>query len=350
MKARAIMRRFGPSPYRRSLLAISLAFLALGCGRTSPTAPSSHSSLRWTKLSWTAFAADMIFLDSLEGWCSGLTGVIHTTDGGRTWEFQQIVTGGSYYYMSSIWFVDRQYGWVVASQGKIFHTTDGGRNWYEQTSNTDLWLNAVHFVDRQYGWAVGGDDLSGCVILHTIDGGEHWQVQQQEAWDMEYETVFFTDRNTGWVGGYELFSTRDGGQTWKQENGWQIYGINQIHVNPDGCGWIVDCNGQMMLTRDHGNTWREQKLPVGRDTIIYMISSACFLDDRTGWVSLPTYGSAHPQSEMPTCAIWSTTDGGFTWKEEFRDSTHYGRMKIQFTDRRHGWCSGMYNYLLKYNP
>src|SRR5216684_3967315 len=42
----------------------------------------------------------------------------------------------------------------------------------------DVELNDVFFVTDQEGWIAGGKDaLHGGVILHTSDGGDHWDVQ-----------------------------------------------------------------------------------------------------------------------------------------------------------------------------
>ena len=51
--------------------------------------------------------------------------------------------------------------------GLILHTTDGGDTWDAQESGTSDSLASIHFVDSNVGWAVG---LYG-TILHTTTGG-----------------------------------------------------------------------------------------------------------------------------------------------------------------------------------
>lgn len=62
--------------------------------------------------------------------------------------------------------------WVVGDQGLIVHSDDGGKTWERQTSGTDAWLDSITFhVNGQQGWAAG----SGGTILKTADGGKSWQ-------------------------------------------------------------------------------------------------------------------------------------------------------------------------------
>lgn len=44
-------------------------------------------------------------------------------------------------------------GWAVGGFGLILHTTDGGATWESQTSGTYEALSAVYFLDAQKGWA-----------------------------------------------------------------------------------------------------------------------------------------------------------------------------------------------------
>ena len=58
-------------------------------------------------------------------------------------------------------------GWVVGDSGIIIHTSDGGNTWEYQESGTIEDLLSVCFVNTYNGWICGD---SG-VILHTDNGG-----------------------------------------------------------------------------------------------------------------------------------------------------------------------------------
>ena len=64
-----------------------------------------------------------------------------------------------------------QYDWAV-----IIHTRDGGRTWEHQVEDVRYRLHAIAFADRDRGWAVGYDRNAGTsLILATTDGGTNWE-------------------------------------------------------------------------------------------------------------------------------------------------------------------------------
>ncbi len=66
--------------------------------------------------------------------------------------------------------------WIVGRPGSVvLHSRDGGEHWEVQMTRQPLPLNGVFFVDEQRGWAVG--ELG--TILATVDGGKSWQAQRR---------------------------------------------------------------------------------------------------------------------------------------------------------------------------
>jgi photosystem II stability/assembly factor-like uncharacterized protein len=61
----------------------------------------------------------------------------------------------------------------VGLHGLIQRSTDGGLTWQQVDSPVSGDLVQVRFRDERNGWIVGHDAL----VLHTTDGGQHWQVQ-----------------------------------------------------------------------------------------------------------------------------------------------------------------------------
>jgi hypothetical protein len=105
------------------------------------------------------------------GWAVGTNGtILHTEDGGKSWNVQPSKTIES---VSSVSFVTPQLGWAVGTEGTILHTQDGGKSWNAQASNTSEWLYSVSFTTPQLGWAVGTNGT----ILRTQDGGKSWNAR-----------------------------------------------------------------------------------------------------------------------------------------------------------------------------
>ncbi len=64
--------------------------------------------------------------------------------------------------------------WIAGSPGsRVLHTTDGGRTWQSYSTGQTMPIHAIQFIDDRQGWAVGALGT----ILATIDGGKTWKRQ-----------------------------------------------------------------------------------------------------------------------------------------------------------------------------
>jgi photosystem II stability/assembly factor-like uncharacterized protein len=142
-------------------------------------------------------------------------------------------------------------------QGAIYITKDAGKNWSLQHLAGDRSgsLTKVKFVDTRVGWAVGEG-----VILHTIDGGEHWTEQRHEKGDYLFDIESVSAVNLWIVGGNGLLlHTTDGGKSWKLsklppdfEKAW----FSQILFLDDHRGWLFGNNGTILATTNGGESWQ----------------------------------------------------------------------------------------------
>jgi photosystem II stability/assembly factor-like uncharacterized protein len=159
-------------------------------------------------------------------------------------------------------------------------------------------------------WAVGHDG----VIVHSADGGEHWQMQRKDSWraptgDAPTDPrqgapllgVLFTDAKHGIaVGAYSLaLRTDDGGEHWQEitvaprpkddagaddskadaaaapaDSSNQIFTASQLKIGQEatphlnaitrtgsGALFIVGERGAAFRSRDSGTTWQRLQLP-----------------------------------------------------------------------------------------
>lgn len=161
---------------------------------------------------------------------SGSGGQVYSTsDGGGTWKIHSPL-GGDNIDLNDIWFVDRMHGWVTGYQVLVageslrpllFETTDGGDSWKQVSVDADILPSSVCFIGDQ-GWLAGsrrvvnGDSvkLQG-VLLHTTDGGFHWQRVELGPNEPFLTDVRFADKDHGWLVGRDtVYRTHDGGKTW----------------------------------------------------------------------------------------------------------------------------------------
>lgn len=170
-------------------------------------------------------------------------------------------------YLGRVHFTSRMDAWGIgysfpppgaegAGDYIVVHTGDGGRTW-EELPRT--WQHAappvVSFVDTAHGWMAywnppyGG--VHGTKLVRTTDGGRHWRLMSQEP----VGDLFFSDQVHGigatWSFDYkQLVRTDDGGRTWfKLETPPGLSGFASIYFLSGQVGWIVDHDGDALLLR-----------------------------------------------------------------------------------------------------
>ena len=92
------------------------------------------------------------------------------------YEQQPETTDLAYHHLHGLWARNAAQVWVVGDDGDILHSTDGGEHWQQQKSGTEAELISVYGSDSQL-WIVG----AAGTILHSTDDGEHWQPQTSAA-------------------------------------------------------------------------------------------------------------------------------------------------------------------------
>jgi photosystem II stability/assembly factor-like uncharacterized protein len=123
-----------------------------------------------------SFVDDVRFSDTLNGWAVGDEAVFHTTDGGTTWQRQNLPKAA---YFFGVDVISSNEAWVVGSNGSILHTTDRGSSWNQfklPSEYEDHWLNSVKFINSNHGWVAGNDGA----IFFTNDGGKTWQLESKD--------------------------------------------------------------------------------------------------------------------------------------------------------------------------
>lgn len=135
----------------------------------------------------------------------------------------------SFNMLTSIQMLDPTHGWALI-QNSILHTVDGGFHWQNVTpanANIDLPLlkSSVDFLDDQDAWVAPPHLLQKSIsILRTTDGGNSWQNSTIQTTVPEAGPApHFLNASEGWLavhglptGILRIFHTTDGGQNWNQ--------------------------------------------------------------------------------------------------------------------------------------
>ncbi len=115
-------------------------------------------------------------------------------------------------------------------------SNDAGLNWTTYNLSIGTFPNSVFFMNEQEGWIVGDSSY----LLHTIDGGEYWDVQKLDDKSDRLTEIVFTSNDKGWIVGHDnIVHTIDGGQTWiNQSCGTSDYRKRAMSFVSDSLGYI----------------------------------------------------------------------------------------------------------------
>ena len=229
-----------------------------------------------------------------EGWvlalCYGYPNdsgrVLHTTDGGQTFETKRLP-----YLANAMHWIDRQEAYIACQNGRVMRTTNGGDTWlligsagsaayditFPPTGDTGMvcgfqgmakrvtasglistptgvnsHLYSVSFpVSAADGWTCGGT-----IILHYYEG--EWHTDQ--AYPSEgYDAIFFANDSRGWCVGDDgiIIRTSGDGHNWNQM--WKCdTTLNSVFFRDTLRGWTVGGWGVILSTTDGGLSWRRE--------------------------------------------------------------------------------------------
>ncbi len=248
------------------------------CGRAGDIWRTTNGGDSWFRvnLGGPKHAARIRFFDPEFGWAAGGDIVqLKSTTGGAEWEqiFLRVppFPTGDTAEFQGVWFVDRNYGWLVAGhwpsgdtflggQGIIARTRDGGiaENWEVVRRDNNYDFYDVYFADSLRGWVVGGDDRNfRAVVLHTTDGGNTWVEQTVPAEARFLRALKFVSPTKGWACGRNgtIIYTSDGGNTWVN----QVSGAESTLFDidfADSLHGMAAGNGVVVKTIDGGATWQ----------------------------------------------------------------------------------------------
>lgn len=268
------------------------------------------------------------FINRNTGWVVGNNNrIAKTLDGGDTW----ISLCNDYFgdnNIQSVYFSDINTGYAVGNNGYIIKTNDGGSTWSVQTSPTTKDLFSIKFVNAYTGWAVG--DLG--TILKTSNGGQTWISQTSGTSQMLLSTKF-ADINTGWATGANgtILKTINGGTTWTTQPSGTASNIYSIYNTDENSIYIVGDNGTILKSINGGTNWTVQNSGTTNN-----LNSVYFLNTYIGW-AVGDNGT-----------LIETYDGGLTWTIKVSGTTD-NLYAFQYFDDS-AWAVGDNGTILKRMP
>ncbi len=249
-----------------------------------------------------------------------------STDGGVTWEMQDIDWPEGTVGLTQVETIDETTGFLMGDPNKLFKTTDAGDTWDEVTPPFNYEAGAtadLSFLTPELGFAATGyQEIEEAISAFMTPAEYAENVMFRRSALLRHERDLLEGRGGAKapVIGEGLFKTEDGGATWIELAEGMNYLPYKISMGTEQHGAIITSEeysakvlNTIRYTDDGGATWNEatipDPMPMGNGA--YAISDIWMVDGNLGFaacdVSVIAF-SAH------TGAIIKTEDGGKTWE------------------------------------
>ncbi|HLF15371.1 MAG TPA: T9SS type A sorting domain-containing protein [Bacteroidota bacterium] len=207
---------------------------------------TTNGGLNWVNQTGTVDGANGIFfLNNVIGWFVSGGYIYRTTDSGSTWRIRRVLSD---IWLTNIFFINPDSGWAGGYQG-IYRTIDGGLSWHRtDSSDVQYIIDDLVFVNSITGWFVTEQPSR---IFRTDDGGMSWVEQSHPLSIYSYpKSVYFETESEGWVAGSgfngKILHTTDGGAHWNAMDIPAGNDLRHIEVDSNDNIWVVGDGGTIM--------------------------------------------------------------------------------------------------------
>ncbi len=303
--------------------------------------PAQASGTTWELLESDypdAVFRDVTFIDSARGWIVGRENenpgsnlvVLHTSDGGDSWQLQYSSGRGRGTIMDVI---DEQTVWVNGF-GSLFYTLDGGATWSESVVvGGETGMSTVKFINHTHGWTANNE-----VLYKTTDGGQSWQSVRGWDFDDHPRMMAVVSPLDVWACGFSgTYHSTDGAETWVKTFNLGAWAMSFVS---DTEAWLVDDDWLAHMT--NGENWTELTVPGGFPWFRLMgpyLTDVQFIDKEHGWI----VGIETP--------VMYTPDGGANWYRQTVparvEETNPRVNAICCINRTYGWAVGSNGVIMR---
>ncbi|MGZ3819720.1 MAG: WD40/YVTN/BNR-like repeat-containing protein, partial [Mucilaginibacter sp.] len=263
-------------------------------------------------------------VDDKVAWISSSKGTIATTtDGGKTWNWQQVKGFEKSDFRDIEAFSAKEA--IIMSSGTpalILKTMDGGANWNVKYRNADTayFLDAMDFSDINHGYVLGDPINNKFVLLETKDGGETWNMFKNPPAALQGEAAFAASGTCLRTNKNEIVIVTGGSQSrqlYYRINGnlWDYWPLPITHGKAS-CGAFSfakadNYSSKIYIGGDYANDHKTDS--VASYIATYDASVKSSIRPPSGFQSCVEYISGNIFLSTGTPGSNITTDGGKTW-------------------------------------
>ncbi|UTW64060.1 hypothetical protein KFE98_07945 [bacterium SCSIO 12741] len=223
--------------------------------------------------------------------------IIKTTDGGRTWNS---LSSGVSTHLTSVDVISESH-FCVTGTGDVILVSEDGNSFSDYSFGLGLDWNDVHFISDQKGSICGGN----VHVIYTENGGKNWTVKYQRLFTSNQLTcISFLDDEEGYaIGDQRQLQTLDGGLNWTD----MTLSSDFVSFRNFTDLYYLRSN-RAFMTKDEGLFFSTNSFDWYHKFLRTSNGKVDFLDD------LGIYAGTH--SETKHGKIMISKDLGVQWKEE----------------------------------
>jgi photosystem II stability/assembly factor-like uncharacterized protein len=257
-------------------------------------------------------------------WISGSKGYISiTTDGGKTWNWQQVKGYEQADFRDIEAFSDKEA--IIMSSGTpalILKTTDGGITWDLKYKNDDkaYFLDAMDFANKKHGFIWGDPINNKFLLLETDDAGNSWHPFKNQPDAMPGEAAFAASGTCLRVNSKGGISVVTGGAvarclvTDAPYKKWSIYTLPITHGPASNGAFSISADKEIVV----GGNYSKDKNADSVSCIFQVDSKAGFaqiVKGPAGYQSCVEQVNGKIYLSTGTSGSNITIDGGVNWKQ-----------------------------------
>ena len=305
------------------LVSVSVGLLLPACSQQELLASRSPQKL---ELSETGFLAssneldkpiqNVSFADPQVGWGLSNGNIVRTEDGGRNWAIQLPASESPTPFKHLT--VKNEFTKIVAVTPRIclavgadsvYRTVDAGLSWQVVRLNNVV-IRDLRLVDLNRGWLLGEKRESGqtnwvSTVYSTDDGGMTWKDEDSKHAQLSNLTTVWGlwagVKGDIWIAGDHVVRSIDAGRTWKEITVCEgLFGVpSEVSFYDDENGFLRTNQGnRYCVTADGGESWQSRNLPQARGRTDGII--------QTGLITFFSFG---------TYGVFCSHDDGVTWNK-----------------------------------
>jgi photosystem II stability/assembly factor-like uncharacterized protein len=222
---------------------------------------------------------DVCFVSSENGWAVGYAGVVLHFDGIR-WEISAELAAAP----RDVFFLDAENGWIASApwyKSSLGETKSYGLYYFDGTGWHDITppiggsginLYTVYFLDKNDGWVAGNLVGGSPDYFFAHYNGAEWEIFEN---DRTFHALFFNSPTDGWSASGVILHYD--GASWSQLPDSSVGGMYSLHFTSEDDGWAV---GYRAIAHHNGERWEYVAVS---EVDIPLLWSVHFTSPANGW-------------------------------------------------------------------